>query len=88
MAVFTLTASAGYYWAMLLLAPLALRWPAVAGLLALNVAMYGVHDVQSDKLVRYGLLSWGLAALFLAWLLPEALRTLRGLPARHGPTQP
>jgi hypothetical protein len=81
-ALFGLTTSATYYWSMLLLAPLALRWPAVAGLLALNAAMYLVHVLQADKLVRYGLLSWGLAALFLAWILPEAIRTLRGLPSR------
>jgi hypothetical protein len=86
-ALFIVTSSACYYWAVLLLAPLAFRWPAVAGLLALNTAMYGVHLLQGDKLVRYGLLSWGLAVLFLAWLLPEALRTLRRTPPRLGPEQ-
>lgn len=87
-AVFTLTMSACYYWALLLLAPLALRWPAVAALLAVNALMYGVHVLESDKLIRYGLLSWGLAALFLIWLAPQALRVLRGAPPRPAPAQP
>lgn len=82
-ALFAVTSSAGYYWSLLLLAPLALRWPGVLALLVLNTAMYAVHHIEPDKLVRYGLLSWGLALLFLFWLVPEALRNL-GVGPRGG----
>ena len=76
-ALFVVTQSAGYYWSLLLLAPLALRWPGVLALLVLNTALYALHLAVDDKLVRYGLVSWGLALLFLLWLVPPALRTLR-----------
>ena len=81
-ALFTLTSSACYYWALLLLAPVAWGFPAVAGLLAVNGAMYLLHPLESDNLVRYGLLSWGLALLFVAVLSPAAIRTLRGVGGR------
>jgi hypothetical protein len=81
-ALFTLTASACYYWALLLLAPVAWGFPAVAGLLALSGLMYFLDPVQTDNLVRYGLFSWGLALLFVATLWPEASRTLPGLGRR------
>lgn len=87
-ALFTVTSSACYYWSLLLLAPLALSWPAVAGLLVVNAAMYGLHPVEGDKLVRYGLLSWAMTGLFLAWLLPDALRTLRGSAGAAGGVAP
>jgi hypothetical protein len=82
-ALFALTSSAGYYWSMLLLAPLALRWPGVLALLVLNTGLYALHHNEADKLVRYGVCSWGLALLFLFWLVPEALRTL-GVGPRGG----
>jgi hypothetical protein len=81
-ALFTLTSSACYYWALLLLAPVAWGFPAVAGLLALNGAMYLLDPVTTDNLVRYGLLSWGLGLLFVTVLWPSAWRTLRGLGRR------
>jgi hypothetical protein len=43
----------------------------------LNLAMHGFHLLEPDDLVRQGVLTWGLLLLFLAWLAPEALRTLR-----------
>jgi hypothetical protein len=90
-ALFSLTSSACYYWALLLLAPVAWGFPAVIGLLAVSGVMYFLDPVETDNLVRYGLLSWGLALLFVAALWPDAVRTLRGLgrglrPASVGAT--
>jgi hypothetical protein len=73
----TLTPAAGYYWILLLLAPIARRGVALGAVLVLNLTMHGFHLLEPDNLVRYGVLSWGLLLLFLAWLAPEALRTLR-----------
>ena len=70
-ALFSLTSSATYYWSLLLLAPIAMRAPLVAALLLASLALYVLHPYQGDKLVRYGLLSWGLASLFAVWLVSE-----------------
>ncbi|MGH0032841.1 MAG: hypothetical protein ACQGVC_23855 [Myxococcota bacterium] len=87
-ALFAVTLSAGYYWSLLALAPLAVRWPGVLVLLLVNAAMYLVHEAVPDKLVRYGLLSWGMLAVFLSWLVPEALRVGRGALPGWASSQP
>lgn len=80
-AVFALTPSACYYWAMLSLAPLVLGRREVAALLVFNTALYGVHGLVGQNLLRYALLSWGLLGVFVLWLTPRARRTLRSARA-------
>ena len=79
-AIFALTPAASYYWIMLLVMPLRRgNWPPLA-VLGLAIAMYAIArsflspDYQPWL---YAVFAWGNALLFLAWLLPEALRTLR-----------
>ncbi len=70
-----------YYWVMLLLVPLGRgRWGPTAGWLGLNTALFAFHFAFRDALsfeALYGLLSWALAIYFLAWMAPDALRTVR-----------
>jgi hypothetical protein len=73
-----------YYWVMLLLIPLGRgRWVPTAGWLALNTALYGLHLATPAFEMIYGLMSWALAIFFIAWLAPDALRTIRSLAMRH-----
>ncbi len=76
-AIFALTPAAGYYWIALLAVPLRRAAPGwTPALLALNALAYGIHLVEPDNLVRYGLYSWMLLLFFAAWLLPAAAATL------------
>lgn len=84
-AVFALTQSACYYWAMGLLAPLAGGERVGMALLALSAALFGLQLVVADNLVRYTLMSWGLLAVFVVWLAPGAWETLRGARSRGRP---
>jgi len=75
-AVFALTQSAGYYWGMAMLAPLAGGAGVGLALLGLSAACFGLELVLADNLVLHSLLSWGLLAIFSAWLAPDAWRTV------------
>lgn len=67
-----------YYWVMLLMVPLGRgRWVPTAGWLALNTCLYALHLVTPAFETIYGLMSWALLVFFLAWLAPDAVRTLR-----------
>ena len=80
-AIFVLTPTASYYWILLLAIPLRNRGDAaVLAALVLNLAMFAVHRLEADVLVRYSLVSALLLLFFLGWLLPDAARTLRGAP--------
>jgi hypothetical protein len=84
-AVFTLTAPTCYYWSLLALLPLQRRLFPVQGAVALSGALYLVHLRFEAFEMRYGLLSLGLALLFLAWILPDALRAVRPALRAAGP---
>ncbi len=72
-----------YYWVMLLLVPLGRgRWLPTAGWLALNTALYALHRITPAFEMIYGLMSWALLAFFIAWLAPDAFRTVRQLIGR------
>lgn len=76
-AVFALLTPTSYYWIALVALPLARRPALFWGALAVDLAMFGVHLCTPAFEMRYLALSAGLAALFLAWLAPPALRTAR-----------
>lgn len=77
-AVFALTLLTCYYWAMLLLAPVRGGKAAATVLLLLSAGLYGVHLATPPSFeMVYGLMSWALALLLLAWAGPAATATLR-----------
>jgi hypothetical protein len=72
-----------YYWAMLLLVPLGRgRWGPTAGWLAINIGLFGLHTITPAFEMIYGLMSWALLGFFLAWLGPDAFRSVREIAAR------
>jgi len=83
-AVFSLTSPTCYYWSLLALVPLA-RGPTpgfgnaagVVALLGLNAAVFLLHPTSELLELRFGVFSIGLAAVFLGWILPDAIRALR-----------
>ena len=79
------------FWAERLRATAHKKWPlaiyvvlmgAVFGVLMLSLCMHVVHLLHPAFEMRYGLLSVGLALLFLAWVLPDAVGLLG--PRRGG----
>lgn len=76
-AVFSVATLTGYYWVLLLIAPLGRNPVALYGVLLLNAGLWLVDLYVPGFEGRYGFMSWGLALLFLAWLLPAGLRSLR-----------
>jgi len=70
-----------YYWTMVMMLPFKRRSDAaVLAFFAFNVLSCFAYFVHSASEFRYGLVSWMLGALLLIWALPDALRTLRGVP--------
>ena len=68
-----------YYWVMLLLLPIGRgRWLPTAGWLGINLGLWGLHLATPAFEMIYGLMSWALLGLFLAWLGPDAVRTMWG----------
>ncbi len=81
--VFIMVSPTNYYWLMLLAVPLKLtrKW-LVPLLLILNIILCCIHltmDMPIHEII-YGIMSWTLIVLFLAWTLPDAYRNIRGLP--------
>jgi len=76
-ALFAATHPPNYNWAILLASPLWRDGAATRGVLLVSFAMYVVALVEANTIVWHGLFSWALLLLFLAWLGPEALTTLR-----------
>jgi hypothetical protein len=70
-----------YYWVMLLLVPLGRgRWGPTAAWLGLNTGLFALHLAYRTTLsfeLLYGLLSWALAIYFLAWMAPDAWKTMQ-----------
>lgn len=84
--IFAMVLTTCYYWQILLLVPLLRSRPLLYGALALNLGLYALHFATPSFEMRYGLMSWGLLALFLAYLAPLAWATLR--EARQGGGDP
>lgn len=80
-AVFALLVLSCYYWVMLVAMPMRRGTLTTSGLLGLNVVLCGAEILHQPTEVTYAIMAWALLALFLAWLLPAALRTLRREPA-------
>ena len=75
-----------YYWVMLLLIPLGRgRWLPAAGWLALSTGLYALHLATPAFEMIYGLMSWALLAFFVAWLAPDAYRTVQDAVQRIRP---
>lgn len=78
-AIFALTPAASYYWIMALVVPLRRgRWAPIA-VLGLATAIYVVARFYREPGYQpwlYALFAWGCAAVFTAWLLPDAVRQL------------
>ncbi len=69
-----------YYWVMLCFVPLGRgRWGPTAGWLTINLGLFGLHLATPAFEMIYGVMSLALALFFLAWLAPDAGRTLRDL---------
>ena len=84
-AVFALANLTCYYWIMLTLVALRPgRWMPVV-VLALAVAGRALEAAGTPAESLYGGLSWALAVAFVAWLLPDALSTVRGLRETETP---
>ena len=74
-----------YYWVMLLLIPMGRgRWRPTAGWLAINTGLYGLHLATPAFEMIYGAMSLALLVFFVAWLGPDAWRTVRGRSADAG----
>lgn len=70
-----------YYWVILVALALRRDQGVAVGWLGLNTALYGVHLIKPRAEATFGAMSWGLAVLFLAWLLPQLLGLIRRRPA-------
>lgn len=77
-AVFATVLLTCYYWSMLLWTPIRNGARTAAGVLGLSAVLYAVHLNTEIFETIYGVMSWLLALLLLAWLGPAAWRTLRG----------
>jgi hypothetical protein len=78
-AVFALLLLTCYYWILLVLVPLRRRPPprvTAAALLLLSAGLFALHLATPSFEMIFGLMSWALALLFLAWAGPDALATL------------
>ena len=72
-----------YYWVMLCLLPLSRgRWRPTAGLLALNLGLYGLHLLTPSFEMIYGTMSLALLVFFMAWFGPDAWKTFRDIRSR------
>lgn len=83
--VFAMVLTTCYYWQMLLIVPLLRNRVLLYGTLAVNFGLYALHFATPSFEMRYGLMSWGLLVVFLAFLVPEGWRTLK-LRAGETPT--
>ena len=81
--IFTMVILTNYYWQMLLLIPLLGSSVLLYGFLILNLGMAIVHLQTGSFEMRYGIYSWALLALFLAYLLSRLY-----LWRRQGPDEP
>jgi hypothetical protein len=61
---------------MLLIVPLLRHRALLYGTLAVNLGLYALHFATPSFEMRYGLMSWGLLAVFLAYLTPAAWKTI------------
>ncbi|MEM1177915.1 MAG: glycosyltransferase family 87 protein [Acidobacteriota bacterium] len=75
--VFVMVLTTCYYWQMLLLAPLLRDRFLLYGVFAINLGLYGLHFTERSFEMRYGVLSWALLVLFVAYLAPKAWATFR-----------
>jgi hypothetical protein len=85
-AVFALLLLTCHYWILLVLVPLHRRPPprvAAAVLLLFSAGLYALHLSTNSFEMIFGLMSWALAPLFLAWAGPDALTTIRATLRRR-----
>jgi hypothetical protein len=73
-AIFALGNLTCYYWILLLAVPLRRSVSLVFAILLLNLGLHLLHFQQPAFEMRYGLMSWGLALIFLGWGVADALR--------------
>ncbi|MCK5379667.1 MAG: hypothetical protein KAJ78_09690, partial [Acidobacteria bacterium] len=74
-----------YYWIMLCLIPLGReRWRPVAWWLALNLGLFALHLSTPSFEMIFGTMSLALAVFFLAWIGPDAWKTVREIRGRLG----
>jgi len=72
-----------YYWVMLCLLPLGRgRWKSTAGWLAVNLGLYALHLATRSFEMIYGTMSLALAVFFLAWIGPDAWKTVQEIRGR------
>ncbi len=75
-----------YYWVMLCLIPLGRgRWGPTAGWLILNLFLYALHVSTPAFEMIYGTMSLALTVFFLAWIGPDAWKTLQEIRGRLSP---
>jgi hypothetical protein len=67
-----------YYWIMMLLIPLGRgRWLPTAGWMTVNSGLFALHLITPSFEMIYGLMSWALAAFFLAWMAPDVVASVK-----------
>lgn len=76
-AIFALLAPANYYWGMLAFAVVRPRAGVLLALLGSNALARVVALGWPAYEMRYGTQSWALMLIFLTWIAPDALATLR-----------
>ncbi len=76
-AVFAVVVLTCYYWMMLLAMPLRRGATAAVGLLALGAGLFALDLATPAFEMIYGVMSWGLAVLFVVWMAPDVAATVR-----------
>ncbi len=78
-AIFAMVVTTCYYWQMLLIIPFLRSKTLLYGTIGLNIFMAVLHFLTPSFEMRYGLYSWGLLILFLAYLLPRAWKEIQDM---------
>jgi hypothetical protein len=77
-----------YYWSMLLLVPFRRGTYTTLATMVLSSLLILVHGLNGNFEVRFGVGSWAMLALFVHWILPDALQTFRRVPVTGAETGP
>jgi hypothetical protein len=84
--LFSALSMASYYWIVLALVPLAgALWLPTAAVLAVSALVFGMILNAGEQLGRvYGVASWALLILFVLWLVPWSMKSLRSIANSAG----
>ncbi len=77
-----------YYWSMLVLMPLRRGEHGTLGALVLSSVCILTHGLTGGFEVIYGVCSWAMLILFVAWLWPDAKKTFERIPVEEAEIGP